>query len=69
VEAVPAVTVLGFTFTLERTAAGCVPPLLDESVLLPEKLPAVCGGDPPQPVRIRNARRMTKTKLERRIPG
>jgi hypothetical protein len=81
VEAVPAVTVLGFRLTLESVAAGAVPvvpPLLlpgeallplGEPVLLPEKVPAVCDGVPPQPIRNRNVRKMTRKKMKRGTLG
>jgi hypothetical protein len=57
VDAAPAVTVLGLRFILE------IPVALDVAVL-PEKLPAVCGGAPPQPIRNRNVRRTTNKKIE-----
>ena len=70
VEAAPPVTVLGFRLR-ESAASGAVRILrasLDPLVVLdsvPEKVPAVCGGVPPQPIRNRKVRKMTRKEMER----
>ena len=87
VEAVPPVTVPGFSVTLEIVGLGAgvplpgvpppglllpllVPPLLAPGVVavVPAKLPAVCGGVPPQAI-IMVKEEMTRMRTQRRTRG